>query len=423
MDKLKNAGRESLIWLGNYFETDILYVAKSGFWLTFGQIVSTGLVLIMSVFFANFVSKEVYGEYKFIISLASILGSFSLSGMGTIVVQSVAKGLEGTLKKAVSLSLKWGILTFLAGLSISAYYFINGNNILGISMLIASMAVPLNNAYSIYGTYFSGRKDFKSSTIYWLITQVLVNLGLILTAITTKSSLYLVLTYFFISALSSIWCYYYVLARYKPNDKYDNSIISYGKHLSVMGFFGTLANQLDKILVFHFLGPVNLAIYSFSQAIPEQIKGSYKNLFAIALPKYSETEEKDLRKSIMKKIKQLTLISAGIVLLYIFISPYIFALLFPKYIESVIYSQIYILGLVTIPGISLFSIYFQIKKDTGTMYKLTTVSNTVTTLLTIILVYKYGLKGAVIENGLSWFIMLLINYYYFYTHRETSTSS
>ena len=86
--------------------------------------------------------------------------------------------------------------------------------------------------------------------------------------------------------------------------------------------------------------------------------------------------------------------------------------------EAVIYSQIYILGLIAIPGISLFSTYFQIKKATKTMYKITTLSNITTILLTVVLVYNFGLKGAVIENGISWALMLGINYYFFSTYKE-----
>ncbi len=52
------------------------------------------------------------------------------------------------------------------------------------------------------------------------------------------------------------------------------------------------------------------------------------------------------------------------------------------------------------------------------MYKMTVANNVATILLTTVLIYNFGLKGAVIENGLSWLIMLCINYYYFATHKE-----
>jgi O-antigen/teichoic acid export membrane protein len=190
-------------------------------------------------------------------------------------------------------------------------------------------------------------------------------------------------------------------------------MIRYGKHISAMNFFGTLANQLDKVLIFHYLGSAQLAIYSFAFAIPEQIKGSFKNLFGIALPKYASLPEDKLRKSIIDKTVKLTLISVCIVIAYILVSPFIYKLLFPKYLEAVFYSQIYVLGLISIPGISLISTYFQVRKDTVTLYKLTVIGNIATLILTYVLIYNFGLVGAVVENGVSWLIMLGVHIYYF----------
>ncbi|HBD25103.1 MAG: hypothetical protein A2566_02290 [Candidatus Zambryskibacteria bacterium RIFOXYD1_FULL_40_13] len=418
MERIKKHGVNGLHWLEQYLQTDMVYVAKSGFWLTVGQVVSVMLAFGMSVFFANFIPKEVYGQYKFILSATGILGALSLSGMGNVVIQAVAKGKEGMLKEAVFTTLKWGSIMLVVGLAGSAYYFINGNSVLGFSMLIASISLPLSNSFNLYGGYFSGKRDFKSSTLYWIVAQTILSIGIVVVAILTKNALALVAVYFAISAISAVCGYYYVTRRNHLNSERDDSFMSYGKHVSFMNFFGTLANQLDKILVFHYLGAANLAIYAFSQAIPEQIKGSFKNLFNIALPKYAVLEDQDLRKSILKKTWQLMIITSVIVVAYILVAPFIFQFFFPQYTDAVIYSQIYMLGLIAIPGISLFGTYFQIKKATRTMYKLTIVSNVTTIILTFILIYNFGLKGAVIENGISWLIMLGVHYYYFSTHKE-----
>ncbi|MEQ1561364.1 MAG: oligosaccharide flippase family protein [Nitrospira sp.] len=418
MEELKNKSLSGLQWLSRYLETDMVYVAKSGFWLTLGQIFSSLLAFSLSIFFANFVSKEIYGSYKFVLSATGILGALSLTGMGSVVIQAVARGSEGILKDAVKTTLKWGSIIFIVGILSSVYYFLNGNNTLGFSMLIAGVSLPLTNAFGLYGGYFSGKKNFKLSTLYWIVSQTLITSGLVIVSLLTKNVLSLVSVYFIVSVVTSVWSYYHVISKYNPNEIQDGSMMNYGKHISLMNFFGTVSNQLDKILVFHYLGAVNLAVYSFSQAIPEQIKGSFKNLFAIALPKYATLDDTNLRKSIIKKTWQLTLISVLIVVLYIIFAPFVFKIFFPKYVEAIIYSQIYMLGLIAIPGISLFATYFQIKKATRTMYKLTTISNVTTTILTVVLIYNFGLRGAVIENGVSWLIMLGINYYFFATHTE-----
>lgn len=399
-----------------FFKTDMVYVAKGSIWLNIGQAISALIAFISALFFANFVSKDIYGNYKFVIATASIIGALSLTGMGTVVTQGVAKGFEGILKSAVKTTLKWSVIIAVTALSASIYYFINGNKTLGFAMLIAGVSLPITQSFGLYGSYLYGKRDFRRLTIYIAITQLFATFTVVAVAITLKSIVAMVSAYFFINALITFWAYRHTLKKVSPTEKQDESLIPYGKHLSVMGFFGTVANQMDKILVFHYLGAFELAIYAFAQAIPDQFKGVLKNLFGIALPKFATLENTELRKSIVNKFFQLTLFTTVAVFVYIISAEFIFQLLFPKYLESVFYSQIYMLGLITIPGISLLGIYFQLKKATRKLYELNIIGNTFTLIITFILIYLYGLLGAVIANGLSWLVMLLAHWYYFIHH-------
>jgi O-antigen/teichoic acid export membrane protein len=234
-----------------------------------------------------------------------------------------------------------------------------------------------------------------------------------MTAVYIHNVIVLIAVNFVSNLIIDIGIYIYIMKVWKPNAETDPALIGYGKHISYMNFFGTLANQLDKILVFHWMGAVELAIYSFAIAIPEQIKGSYKNLFSIALPKMTSADPKLLRASVLDKFYRLTAITVVVVVAYYFAAPYIYQVFFPKYLASVWYSQVYMLGLITVPGIALFGSYFQVKQDTATLYKITLAGNAVTIFLTAVLIYSFGLAGAVIENGTSWLVMLLIGFFFF----------
>lgn len=411
--KIKIKTHQFLRWTEKYTRTDMVYLAKGGFWSTLSQTISIISVLLISVFFAHFLSKEVYGNYKFIISTISILGALSLSGMGTAVIQAVSRGKDGTLYIAVSTSLKWGVITFISTVIMSTYYYFNKNYTLSIAIIIAGLTTPFISAYGLYGSFLAGRKYFKEGAKYGIITQTINAASILLTTILIPNELALIFVNFTISALVTIIIYIYILKKYKPNNESDNSLIKYGKHISLMNLFGTIASQIDKVLVFHFIGSAGLAIYSFSIAIPEQIRGSYKNLFGITFPKYSSLPEEKLKNSIANKTKKLTLITLVIIIGYILISPLAFKILFPKYLESIFYSQIYMIGLVTIPGISLFGIYFQVKKNTNILYKINLISSITTIILTYFFISNFGIMGVIIENGLSWSLMLLIGWYYF----------
>jgi len=417
MQTIKDHLRRLIDWSGHYAKTDMQYVVKSGAWLSVGQGGALILAFCMSVAFANLIPKDLYGNYKFILSAVGILGTLSLSGLGPVVTQATATGDTTVFPQAVKTYIRWGILVCAVSLLVGLYYAINENFPLALSFSIAGLTFPLINGYALYASYLNGKKDFKRSALYWLSIQGLLDFTLVLAMYLGANIITLVTIYFVVQTVTTFWFYTKTLKVYPPESgKHTGGMIAYAKHLSLMGFIGGVANQVDKILVFHFSGAVALATYSFAFAIPEQIKGSYKNLFAIALPKYSENSALDIKASIQDKMLRLTLITVLIVIAYILLSPLIFSTLFPKYLDSVFYSQIYIVGLLTIPGISLTGIYFQVKKDTRLQYKINIINSIFTILIGVFLVSCFGILGAVIENTVSWTFMLLLNLYYFYTN-------
>ena len=390
-------------------KTDVNYLLKGSFWLTLGQVLATASSLILSIVLAHTLPEEVYGNYKFILSLAGIISGLSLSGIGTTLIQSVAKGNEGTLYLAVKTQLKWSSVVSIVSIAMSIYYFAQDNIIIATSMLIVAMTVPITNSIGLYGAFLSGKKDFKRNTIYGTFSQLIVTFVIITIAISTHSVIALIFGYFVSGLVISLYLYKKTLSIYNPSkDNSDPSMIKYGTHLSAMGFIGTIANQLDKVLVFHSIGAAPLAVYAFASAIPEQIKGTLKNILNIGIPKFAQLDEITLRKSINDKVIRLTIFFFFLVMLYWFAALYIYNIFFPKYSDSIYYSQLYSLGLIVFPGISFYSAYFQLIKDTKTLYFLTVSGNVITILLSLILIPKYGILGATIENTLSWVCYLII---------------
>jgi len=122
-----NKIKKFLLWSEKYTKIDMVYFVEGGFWVLAGQVASSLAALGLAVAFANLIPKETYGQYKYVLSLASIVGAFSLTGMATAVIQAVARGLDGTLSKAFRLNLKWGVLITAISLAGSLYYFFSGD--------------------------------------------------------------------------------------------------------------------------------------------------------------------------------------------------------------------------------------------------------------------------------------------------------
>lgn len=401
------------------FKTDMVYVAKNGIWVMIGQIISIISAFSLSILFANLLPMQEYGVYKYVLSFVGMISAFTLTGMNSAVVQSSSRGFDKTLFAAIKLSVKWNLIPLTFYLISSSYYYLSDNTTLSISIICAGGLNILVNSFGLYGSYLVGKQKFKLASIYSIYTQV-INITSIATILfITENVLYIVIVNFLSTALMVLTFFLLTMRNINRSSEVSVSSLRFGKHMSFMNIISTITTHLDKILIFQKLGAIELAIYSFAIAIPEQARGVFKNIISIAVPKYTLLNKAQLRHSIKSKICTLTIIMSIFVLTYILISPYFFKLIFPKYLESVFYSQIYILGLLTIPSIFLLNTYFQVQESTKTLYYINTFSSIADLILTIFLIYYFGLLGGVILNFVSRLITTILYFIFFYKDSRT----
>jgi O-antigen/teichoic acid export membrane protein len=192
----KEKAKALLRWSERYMKTDMVYLAKGGFWLTVGQIAATASGLVLVIGFANLVPKDVYGTYKLVLSLAGILAAFTLTGMGTAVTQAVARGADGVFWTAFWVELRWSALILLAALGGAIYYFANGNRVIAISLLIVGACAPIIESTSLYGDFLNGKKDFRMGAFYGIIRALVPTAVMLITILITQDIILIVLAYY-----------------------------------------------------------------------------------------------------------------------------------------------------------------------------------------------------------------------------------
>jgi len=409
-----------LKWLERYTKTDMVYLTKGSGWLAGGKIINNLASLFLAIAFANLVDKQTYGDYKYILSLFSILAIFSLSGLATSVVRSVAKGLEGSFHQAVTTSLKWGLTGSLISLVLGIYYWLAGNSAIAISLLLGAIFLPLTNAFIIYLNLLQGKKLFNYSVKYTALTNVISATLLITCLFITKNLIYIVAVYLISNAALSLFFHLKTNSKFKPNQQLDPETISYGKNLTVMDIISTVASYLDRLLVFHYLGAIELAIYSFAITPPEQIKGFIKNIQDLALPKLSVKNNNDIGKNIILKTTQLAGALILITIIYIILAPYFYKLIFPQYVDSIFYSQLFALGLIpcaaAIPEVAL-----RAKADKKRLYQLSIYSPIIQILIMAGLLYYAGLVGIIWARIIGRSINAIIVLWLFKKTNQTTT--
>ncbi len=78
--KIKGLLRQS----EKYFKTDMLYVAREGFWVVAGKAKTFAFSLLILAAFSSHATKELYGTYQYILSIIALFTTFSLPGINTL---------------------------------------------------------------------------------------------------------------------------------------------------------------------------------------------------------------------------------------------------------------------------------------------------------------------------------------------------
>lgn len=399
---MKNKILQILKWSEKYTKTDMVYLAKGGFWTTVAQIVTSLSVFAFAILVARYLPKEVYGEYKYIIALVTILSMFSLTGIGTSVFQSVARGFEGSLYKGFWENIRWSIIIFVGALALAGYYLLQKNFTLAMGVLIGGSLSPLFTSANLARAFLNAKKDFKRSSLYFGVGETLFSIGTLTIAIfLTQNVVILIAVYFLSNTLAALFLYYRVIHLYKPKKtEVDPDVVSYAKHLSLMGILSGIAGNLDKVLLFHFLGPVQLAIYSFAVAIPDQTKGPLKSLSTMMQAKFVTQSDTSIRAGMKNKMIWLAISSVLFIIVYILVAPYIYSFFFPNYTDAVLYSQIYAISLFGV-GIAPIASYLIAKKKIQKQYASSITISTINIVLMIVGVIFGGLTGLIIARVLT----------------------
>lgn len=410
--KIKDKARKTLRWSEKYTNTDMVYLAKGGSWLVSGQFISSLSAFLLSIVFANFLSKETFGTYQYVLSIAGILAIPTLSGINTSLIRSIAQGKDGSFFDALKTKIKFGLIGGVASLILAGYYYLNGNIDLTISFLIISVFLPFTDSLSLYGSIINGKKLFHLSTIYGSILNICRLIFLTLIIILTKNVFLIIFSFYFINTLLRFIFLKKTIKKAGLNDIKDPGAISYGKHLSFMNILSSISGELDKILLWKFLGAAPLAIYSFSMSPVVRIQGLFKSFESLAFPKIANQKIEVLKRTLPQKVFRLFLLTIAPTIIYIILAPWIYQTFFPQYLDSVIYSQVFAIIILFTPQ-KIIGAALTAHAQKKALYVISLVNPIVRIVSLSILLPIYGIMGAIISVMIPYFVNLILLIYFF----------
>ena len=405
--------------LDRFFKTDSDYLIRSGAWGIFSDAAVAILLFGLSLLYARILSKDAYGSYRYVMSILSIGGFLLLPGIHTSFKRLAARGYEGSYRKDIKYRLLASFLLGLFGIGAGICFILFRNDlVIGIGVIIAGILIPLERGTGSYIDWFAIKQKFRrkafSSIIEHIFFFAVMALSLLYIRESTPSVveiMVILVSAFYLGHGIPKTTYLLRILKEIPeieNKEKEKEAFRYGLHLSAGSIIPTIANNVDKVLIYAYLGPVSLAIYSFATVLPDQIRGFITSFDSAVVTKIFAKKSSDLDK-LPTKLLRASLAVFLIVILYIIAAPFIYKTFFPRYIDSVVFSQIYSVGLIFLSFIYLNSAMVA-KGHIKRVYAHRGSVSLLQIVLLAILVPALGIMGAVLSRVVIRFIESIILY-------------
>lgn len=397
LNKAQNSLIALLRWSERYTKTDMVYLAHGGFWLGLAQLAASLGAFGLTVALANLLSPEVFGEYRFLMSAFLVLAIFALPGMNTALMESTPRGFRKNIDIAFKEMMRFGFLGAGISLIVSLYYFIKGDVSLFLGFAAIAVALPLFDSSLSHISYLKSLKEFKRVALSTTITRVLMLVAAVSTSIAFPEHAWLILAAFLLGQIIPNLILHKITAisHVQPHDRSDPGIVSYAKHLTAMTVLGLIAVHLDKVLIWHFLGAEELAIFFIAYAIPQEAHRFLQIVPQLAFSKFTTVQPSIIRTTLIPKLWKYFCVILIIALLYVLLCPLIFKFFFPQYTEAVLYSQVLVFSILS-AAFGPIRTYLTVAKAKRALYFLFTFIPSTRIALLIIFVAQFGIWGAII---------------------------
>lgn len=334
-------------WVGRKTDTDVRSLARGSFWWITGK-AGVGLMAFLSmVAFAHWLPKETFGTYQYVLSWLAVPAIFTIPGIDTSLVKSIARGADGTMAAALRSKVTWGILATLVIAGFGAWQIQSGNLVLGIAFLLGATFAPVRETFAIYVAYWNGRDRFDIQAKYLFISAA-VNTAAVVLAVVLSRNMLVILGAFLLSKTLADMYLYRRTRNQTRNADVDASAIAFGKHLTAMDAAETVAAYVDKIILWHHAGAISVAVWSFAQTPIKKVLDLLP-VVPLALSRMGGMDVRAAKRSILRKSGLLFLFTVPVAALVVLLAPVLYHVLFPQYLDSIRYFQASALLIALVP--------------------------------------------------------------------------
>jgi O-antigen/teichoic acid export membrane protein len=350
-------------------------LAEDSFWTMTSQIFIVLVNLATVYVLANLLSVNDYGQFKLITTWLGIAVGVGYTGYNYTLPQQISKNQKYNLYEVFQKTFLKSLPTFFGLFIISIYYLYNQNFNLGFGFFFGAFLAPILCVSTIVNLYYMGHRNFKMFALAQNFVDTIQLVAIALLAYFSSNFVFIISAYFIATIFANILIVLKSLyddKKHKSSEKFlsklsevqdlvetvsDTKIRS---KLNISAIIFGFVTQIDKLLIFHFIGAAPLAVYSIVTAISDQARTPSKAIAAAIFPRMSE--KTFTKKKLYFIYFLLTLMCLFIFVILIILYPLIFKYVFPKYVDYIYLANIASIAILFAP-VNLFYLYAQSKNS------------------------------------------------------------
>ena len=352
------------------------------------------------IIIVNSLDESNAGNYFFLISILNLFSISALSGFQDTLIRSVARKKSQFIRH----SAKYNFLGSVFGSFILfVLYFVYKNETNQISLGILALAIfnPFIHGLISWKSYLLGKEEFIKFTSLEFLNSALVNTTILIfifffDADFLKMIIIYILYPSIINVVKTILIRKIIFKSKKGSKKYKKEI-NFSFKASFIDIFPTFAKEIDRLVIYSLVGPAAIVTLNTISKVPEIIKDFFKMVVRYFYPRLSI--QKKYTRNLRKLFFYVDFINILLIIIFgLLIYPILFKLLFnEKFYEYILYSQILLFTIVLANNVILKNFFFKSQLDIKSYSVSLIFPSVIKIFLSIILIIKFGLTGAVIS--------------------------
>ena len=367
---------------------------KSFTWIMGLRLVQQSLGLVGIYFLARGLETSTFGQYGILLSVVAICTIATFPGLNTAVAQCAARGSTGIYRRALSLGLSGAFVGSVVCID-AWFYFSVSEPDLATAFLFSAFMFPVSHGLLQWQSVLTGKEKFKN--IFWLgsltgiMTYSVIIVGI---QVFPDEILVPVIAIMAAPALMNILMTVHTLYNTK-SEITDTSAVTYGIKSSIYLAINTIANHLDKLLLFYFLSADIVALYIAAERLSELAKSVVQDFTAVLAPRFARLVQ--YTKQVDRQLKLIGLFFSVVILLLAFtVLPWVLVLIFSeRYIEAIPVAQGLMVSVAIGIHATLRARYVTSKLDGVSVRDIYVTISIARIIFTCLLVPLFGLWGAV----------------------------